>query len=539
MLQHLLIHNFAIIENTEIDFEDGLNIITGETGSGKSIVIEAVSLALGARADSSLVRHGQKKALIQLAAELDGQAFVISREISQNGKNLCRLNGRLVTLGELSALAHRIADIHGQYDNQMLLDQDQHIHLVDRYHQEKIGPARDRFREAYEQYRSKRTELEQLKAEEKENRRKKDYFEFELSEIRRTDPQPGEDGELEERIRMLSNSEKIFGGIGTACSLLDSGDHNILSALGQVQQALEGIRSYAPDLAEASRELDDAYYNIQDVARSLSDFRENVTFTPAELDQAIQRLDQIDNLKKKYGPDIQDVIEYRQKLEDALSGMEIYGQRKSELETALAERLRILKDAASELTRLREKSAEELSAAIENELHDLNFQDAVLRIDVSPAPAIGPEGADTAAIMISTNRGEPLRPLARIASGGEISRIMLAVRNITGTYEQIPTLIFDEIDTGISGITASIVGRKLKQIAEHHQVICITHLPQIAACGGANYRIHKESNESSTFTSVDRLTQEETVEEIARLLGGQSVTETTRRSARELIESSK
>ena len=539
MIQHLLIQNFAIIENTEIEFEDGLNIITGETGSGKSIVIEAVSLALGARADSSFVRSGKDKAVIQLAASLDGQDYVITREISATGKNLCRLNGHLVTLGEISALASRIADIHGQYDNQNLRDPRQHLALVDQYRDAEISPLRAEFDAAYAAYKESRGQLDTLLKSEKESRKQADFYRFELAEIQRVDPSPEEDEELTEQIAILQNSEKIFSAVESAYGPLDENEFNVLSLMGNIQSSLESIRNFSREFAETADIFNDAYYGLQDVAARIAGIREQISFRPEELDKLISRLDQIDELKKKYGGSIGDVLAYRDRIQQELSQLENFDELRGTLEQETKQRLRALRTAAAALTGARQASAEALGQAIESELHDLNFDSARFEIRISAAPAISAEGGDEAEILISTNRGEPLKPLIRVASGGEISRIMLAIKNITGTYDKIPTMIFDEIDAGISGITASIVGRKLREISSSHQIICITHLPQIAACGDANYRICKETDANSTYTHVDRLDEEATVDEIARLLGGEIITETTRRSARELISGKK
>ena len=539
MLQHLLIKDFAIIENIEIAFEDGLNVITGETGSGKSIVIEAISLALGSRADSSFVRFGKDKAIIQLACTLGGEDFVLTREISAAGKNLCRINGQIVTLGELAALAHQIADIHGQYDNQLLLDPERHLSLVDHYDAGVIAPIRSEFQSCYEAYKAKRTELDALIRTQKENQRKADFLRFEVDEIRQAELRPGEDRELTERIALLQNSEKIYRALESAYTLLEGEDANVLSGLGQVQTSLDSVRQYSGKLTEISASVNDAYYALQDAASEVAQLRDNIVFSPAELDQAISRLDRIDELKKKYGPEIEDVIRFADQQEEILLSIEQFDSQKAILQKDTQECLTRLKSAAARLTEVRTESARKLGSAIQQELRDLNFQDARIEIPISPAPAITSEGADHGEIMIAANRGEPLKPLVRVASGGEISRIMLAIKNITGAGEGTPTMIFDEIDAGISGVTASIVGRKLKEIAEHHQIICITHLPQIAACGNASYRIYKESDDASTYTHVDRLSPEETVREIARLLGGEIITETTLQSARELIESSR
>lgn len=535
MINHISISNFAIIENTEIDFEDGLNIITGETGSGKSIVIEAVSLALGSRADSAFVRHGASKAVVQLAGELDGQEIVITREVSAAGKNLCKLNGQLITLGELSETCRRLADIHGQYDNQSLLNAENHIRLVDSYHGDKIDPIRRAFDTAYQRYSDVRTKLNKLLSMEADNLKKMDFYRFEKSEIDKAALKPGEDEELEERISLLQNSEKIFAGIETAYNLLNEGEASAITALGGSLRALQSISEYSKEVSGLSEEFADMYYRMEDISTALREIREKVTFTPEELDQAISRLDLIENLKKKYGNTVEEILAYGERISEELNQIENFDEVKATLEKETASCHEALKKQADELTKARRQSASLLEKSIEKELHDLNFGDAKLSIDFKTPDMIGSDGNDIVEIMITTNKGEPLKPLVKIASGGEISRIMLAIKNITGTYDNIPTMIFDEIDAGISGITASIVGRKLREIAQNHQIICITHLPQIAANGDANFRIHKESDENSTYTHVDRLPEDEVIDEIARLLGGENITETTRASARELI----
>lgn len=539
MINHISISNFAIIENTEVDFEEGLNIVTGETGSGKSIVIEAISLALGSRADSSYVRHGADKAVIQLSGELDDEEIVIIREISAAGKNLCRLNGRLVTLGELNDTCRKLADIHGQYDNQSLLNPENHIRLVDSFRAETILPLRTAFDQAFSRYQEKRSQLNKLIGLESDNLKKLDFYRFEQEEIDKAALSAGEDEELSQRIDLLQNSEKIFAGIETAYSLLNEGEHSGMDSLGTGLHALQSVSEYAKNLQDLTEEFADIYYRLEDLSASLRDIREQITFTPEELDSAISRLNLIDNLKKKYGSSIEEILAYRDRISEELNQIENYDERKAELEKDVEQSYALLSECADRLSQARKDSANELARSIQAELADLNFNSAKLVIDFKVSETIGPDGKDIVEILLSTNKGEPLKPLVKIASGGEISRIMLAIKNITGTYDNIPTMIFDEIDAGISGITASIVGRKLHQIAKNHQIICITHLPQIAASGDTHYRIFKEEGENSTFTTVQRLSTEEAVDEIARLLGGDNITEITRKSALELLESTK
>lgn len=539
MINHISIKNFAIIENTEVDFEAGLNIITGETGAGKSIVIEAVSLALGSRADTSSVRTGADKAVVQLLGELDGEEIVITREVSASGKNLCRLNGEIVTLSRLNEVCRKLADIHGQYDNQSLLNPDYHKVLVDSYHKDKTCPVLEEVSQRYGAFARCRSELASLLAMEKENARKKDFYRFELDEIDSTNLKPDEDTDLEERISLLQNSEKIFESIEKSYALLTEASPSLIDGAGACHRAIEEISSYSRDLESISAEFGDIYYRLQDISRSLGEMRESISFSPAELDSLITRLNRIDNLKKKYGSSIGEILTYREDIASKLEKIDNFDDEKHRLEKQLIASRNALMEACGTLTVIRKEIAAELETKILAELSDLNFKDAQMKIAVEPLDAPTEEGMDKVEIFISANRGEPLKPLYKIASGGEMSRIMLAFKNIISSSDMIPTLIFDEIDNGISGITASIVAKKLGEISRQHQIICITHLPQIAAAGDRNYRIYKETDGEKTFTIVDKLTDEEKVSEVARLLGGTTITDTTLQSARELIAGSR
>ena len=308
MIQHLLIQNFAIISNTEIDFKDGLSIITGETGSGKSIVIQAISLALGARADSSFVRSGENKAIIQLQAEYQDKDYIITREISRNGKNVCKINGSLVTLSEVSSLAKKIADIHGQYDNQQILDPEQHIKLLDSYGSDEVDPVKSDFQLIYEKYKNARLKLNELTSKERENRKKAGFYRFEAEEIEKADLKPGEDLELSERISLLQNSEKIFRGLEQAYQILEGEEQSVMAALSYAKESLSSISSYSGELKDIFKDTENSYYILQDVISKISILRENQDFEPQELDIAISRLVLIDNLKKKYGDTIDDIL---------------------------------------------------------------------------------------------------------------------------------------------------------------------------------------------------------------------------------------
>lgn len=538
MISHISIKDFAIIEDVQIDFHEGLNLITGETGAGKSIIIEAVSLALGARADTAFVRSGKDKAVVQLAADLDDEEYVITREVSSSGRNLCKINGEIVTLGQVSALCSRIADIHGQYDHQSLLDTEHHIDLVDLYLKDTISPLKAQVAESYAAFRKAASELSSLLSGFAEKQRKKDFMAFELAEIDDADLKPGEDTELENRISLLQNSEKIYTALESAYDISYNSEQSASYALSKVLVLIQDISQYSPELKSLDDRISDIYYSLEDVCSDIRSIRDKSEFSPEELDIAISRLDEINRLKMKYGNSIEEIIAYRDNLEKSISEVDNIDELKEKLTAEKKQAEAELQKLSAQLSEARKKAALSLQEKILYELKDLNFKDADMVIDFRQADQYSATGTDIVEFMITTNRGEALKPLAKVASGGEMSRIMLAFKKIVGDYDHIPTMIFDEIDTGISGITASIVGKKMCQIAQSHQIICITHLPQIAACRGHNFKIVKETRDDATFTNVIPLNSEEKAEEIARLLGGINITETTIQSAKELIKAS-
>lgn len=539
MIRHISIKNFAIIEHTEIDFHDGLNIITGETGAGKSIVIEAVSLALGSRADTAFVRSGQKKAVVQMIADdSDGREYILTREISATGRNICRIDDEIVTLGELSRLSRRLADIHGQYDHQSLLDPAAHIRLLDSYESDSIGPAREAVSMLYDQYTQTERRLRSLLARAAEDARQRDFMAFELQELEEARLQAGETESLEQEIRLLQNSEAIFEDLSGSYEMLSGGEYTALSALKQAGDMVAATGAFSDELEELSRRLSGLYYELEDISTELRRQRDRITFSPAELDEKLARLDLLNRLTSKHGKNEEELIEYMSELSQRLEDLSDISGRRDQLEKELNKCRIALQGACNRLSDARRAAAAILEEKVSSELSQLSFGDSRFSIDFKTSPEFSSEGTDIVEFMISTNRGEPLKPLSRIASGGEMSRIMLAFKRIIADYDGIPSMIFDEIDAGISGVAASVVGRKMREIAQNHQIICITHLPQIAAYGQHHYRIEKTSDETSTYTSVTALAEEENVSEIARLLGGETVTDTTLRSARELIEAS-
>ncbi|MBQ4595509.1 MAG: DNA repair protein RecN, partial [Firmicutes bacterium] len=525
MIRHISIRDFAIIENTSVDFHDGLNMITGETGAGKSIVIEAVSLALGSRADTAFVRSGKDKARIQMVAEHDGEEYIITREISSAGKNTCRINDEIVTLGTLNALCKKLADIHGQYDHQSLLDPDHHINLVDLYQKDSIGQAKDAVSLLFENYSDLRTKLKDLLVQASKDKREQDFMAFELQELQNAQLRIGEDEELEEEIALLQNSEKIYESLAGAYHMGSDAEGSARSIIKRITDMLADTAGYSQELAELYNRTSEVYYEFEDICSTARDCRDRAVFDPETLDACIGRIEVINKLKNKHGMDIAELLDYQETLTERLSHIENLDSVRDKLERELDACSKALSIACDRLTEARKAAASELEKLITAELAQLNFNDAQFSIEFKKADHFTAGGNDIVEFLISTNRGEPLKPLSKIASGGEMSRIMLAFKKIIGDYDEIPTMIFDEIDSGLSGIAASVVGKKLSEIAENHQIICITHLPQIAAYGQHNYKIEKHSDESMTYTTVTALSEDQKIDEIARLLGGTNITE--------------
>ena len=537
MINHIHIKNFVLIEDIETDIHDGLNVFTGETGAGKSVVIEAVSLALGSRADSSCIRTGTDKAIVELIGELDGEEIILHRELNRQGKNVCKLNGEAVTLARLNELSHRMADIHGQYDSQTLLDPASHIQFLDSFRPDLTESAKAAVSVDFKAYSESKARLVSLMNLKKKTARDLDFYRFESSEIARAKLITGEDQDLEQKISLMKNSGRIFEALSVASSSLSS-DGAGLDLLSRARSSLETVSGVSERLSELSDKLDGIYYDLEDLSSSISELTESLSFSEEELDEAISRLSVIDNLKRKYSMDIDGILSYKDELDHKIRSVENFDQEEAALKKDLLEKRNVLMASCKALTAKRREAASELEVRILEELKELNFNDTDLKISIEPLEQPQENGIDNVEILISTNKGEPLRPLYRIASGGEISRIMLAFRDVISAYDSVPTVIFDEIDSGISGYTASVVARKLRSIARERQVICITHLPQIAAAGDHNYRIIKESGEHSASTHMEYLSDEQKINEIARLISGSTITENSLVSARELIEQS-
>ena len=550
MISHIEIKDFAIIKDLSLDLYPGLNIITGETGAGKSVIIEAVSMALGARADTDYVRSGAEKAVVTVVADAgdkdisrvlsdigapDDVPVVIRREIYAAGRSLCRVNGSVVPLSALSRLCGCIADIHGQYDNQTLLDPEKHLGILDQYGGAELTRVKEMVGDAYRRFAADSAELADLNRRTAESERQRELYAYELNEIQAANIAENEDEELLRRIELMKNSGRIYSTLSDVHQALFGGDGAAVEVLGRCMNELSSISSYSDELNQLCERMTNAYYDLDDTSSQIRDLRDSADFSPEELEQAEDRLDTLNTLKRKYGGSLEAVLAYADKARNELSLIEGSGERRAKLERSITLIKEEYDAASARLSRLRKDTAEVLKQRIDQELLDLNFEAADFEVDIRSG-RMSENGTDTVEFLISANRGEEPRPLAKVASGGELSRIMLALKRITGDIGGVPSMIFDEIDSGISGKTAGVVGDKLRGLSRDHQIVCITHLPQIAAKGDHNYRIEKHADLISTHTTVVPLSEEELTEEIARLLSASEITDAARLAAKELLK---
>lgn len=538
MLDRIIIDNFATIEHAEVDFNSSLNVITGESGAGKSVLIEAINMALGGRADISMVRSGKEKALIQiLAHDNNDDEIIISRELFSSGKSLSKLNGQLITLSELRNYCYSLVDVHGQYDNQKLLNPETHISMLDSYISDNINDELDSLENLYLEYQDAKKKYDALISEEKENIMRQDYFQFEFDYINNLNLKVGEEEALRESVELMKNSEKIFSSISETYSYLNGSDSSAVYLLGKSLNLMKDVSSYTDTLSEISNTLENSYYELEDASSSLLSLRDSMYFSENELNDAQERLSEIEDAIRKYKMSVQDILKYKDELKDKLTKLTDFEYLKSEYKKDMEDKFSLLSSKAELVSEIRAKYGEKLKEEISLELKDLNFTNSDFEVKISRKNMIDKLGFDDVEFLISTNLGEPLMPLAKIASGGEISRIMLSFKYVIGDKYNVPTMIFDEIDSGISGKSALVVGKKLREIAEYHQVICITHLPQIAIYGKFAYRISKDVLDGRTFTSIKELDGDEKVKNIAMMISGSDDSEAGIKMAKELISS--
>ena len=561
MLKELGIKNFAIIDQLRVEFGPGLNVFTGETGAGKSIVVDALSLALGERASGDLIRTGSEEAVVEAAFELNshgpalvrnilsdqgisiepGEDLLVRRVISSSGKNKVYVNGSLTTLATLAAVGAHLADIHGQHEHQSLLAADQQLDMLDAYGG--LLPLRDAFAELSRRYQGLRHELAELDAGEREKAQREDLLRYQVNEIQGAKLRPGEEDELAAEQRVLANAEKLAGLAAAADEALYSSDGSVLAGLRRAITGLREIAAIDAAVAGTFELLESGRAQIEEAAREVSAYAGRVQVDPARLEAVGDRIDLLQKLKKKYGAAIPDVIAFGERAAAELAKIERSGEERERLRQEIAALRDQVTVKAKELTRRRTAAARELEKKVEAELGHLGMKKSRFAVAIGQEPGedtadgrrVTAAGADRIEFLISANPGEEPRPLARTASGGELSRIMLALKTILVEGDPIPTLVFDEVDAGIGGAVAEEVGRKLRKIASRRQVFCITHLPQIASMATTHYGVAKSVRKDRTSTEVRLLDPKERVDEVARMLGGRTITEATLRHAEEMI----
>jgi DNA repair protein RecN (Recombination protein N) len=553
MLLQININNFALIESLTISFDKGFNVLTGETGAGKSILIDAINYVLGGKFSRDLIRTGEDKTYVEAVFSIENEKTVevlkefeiefddlviISRETFQSGKSVAKVNGKSLLLTNIKAISSTLLDIHGQHENQNLLEPANHIYYLDSFGEKDLSKELDKYKNIYKRYTEIQHEIDNLQGKDGEKEKLIDFYKYQLEEINKANLKKGEDEELESEYSVLSNAEKINKALRSSFELLSSGSEDSLSifdGLGVAVKEIRGVQKHIDKVKAIADSLEEAYYNIEENAENIRKLMENIQYDEGKLEFINSRIYQIGLYKKKYGKTIEDILQYRDKIENQytqlVNSSEIIEKLKLERNTKLNE----LKGSSSKLHDARAKIAEALERAVKKELSYIGLEKSVFKIEVELTESFNELGADKVQFMISTNPGEPLKPLERIVSGGELSRIMLALKTVFVDKDHIPSVIFDEIDVGISGRVAQSVAEKMYSISGSHQVFCVTHLPQIACISDVHFLISKDVKENKTFTSVSKMNQEQKQYEIARMVGGAEVTRLTLEHAGELI----
>ena len=548
MLRLLHIENIAVIERADILFERGFNVMTGETGAGKSIVIDAISAILGERAYRDMIRTGTQKAAVRAIFEdVPESAWfaandvpyaaetTIQREIYLDGKNVCKVNGVPVTVTVLKQLGIQLINIHGQHDSASLFDENYHLSFLDSFACDES--LLDDYRQKYQNVLSLRREIERLSMDESEKLRRMETLKYQIEEISRADLKPGEDDTLEARRKLLQNSEKLSEGLQDAAACIDGGEDSEGAAalLSEAEHALARIARYDERLSQLHDTASDLMYQVQDVAEQLRDRLYQLSYSADELEQIEDRLDTIHRLRRKYGATCEDILAFLASAQKELDEIEFAGDRVEQLKGKLQKAEKAAWDAALRLREARKEAAAGLTARILEELSQLDMKKVQFSCEFTETE-LSPVGADAVAFYMSANLGEALKPLNKVASGGELARIMLALKNVLAEKDHVPTLIFDEVDTGVSGRAAQRVAEKLHQVSLSKQVLCVTHLPQIAALADTHLLIAKGERDGRTFTTVEPLDLEGRKAELARIIGGANITETTLQSAGEMLK---
>ncbi|MGK8455873.1 DNA repair protein RecN [Staphylococcus epidermidis] len=553
MLQTLSIKQFAIIDELDINFSDGLTVMSGETGSGKSIIIDAIGQLIGMRASSDYVRHGEKKAIIEgifdideskdaikilesLAIDVDEDFLLVKREIFSSGKSICRINNQTVTLQDLRKVMQELLDIHGQHETQSLLKQKYHLQLLDDYADNQYSDLLNQYQLSYKQYKNKRKELEELESADQALLQRLDLMKFQLEELTEASLKEGEVDQLESDIKRIQNSEKLNLALNNAHQVLTD-ENAIPDRLYELSNYLQTINDIVPEkFVRLKEDIDQFYYMLEDAKHEIYDEMANTEFDEQVLNEYESRMNLLNNLKRKYGKDITELIAYQSKLANEIDKIENYEQSTSQLREEIKTLYNEVIDIGKKLSQERRRVARELRDHIVSEIQNLQMKDANLEISFKPLDEPTIEGIEFVEFLISPNRGEPLKSLNKIASGGELSRIMLALKSIFVKSRGQTAILFDEVDSGVSGQAAQKMAEKMRDIAQYIQVICISHLPQVASMSDHHLLISKASNADRTTTQVKELKDENKIDEIARMISGASVTELTRENAKEMIK---
>ena len=547
MLNLLHIENIAVIESADISFDSGFNVLTGETGAGKSIVIDAISAILGERAYRDMIRTGASKASVRAVftgvpelswfcdngVEYDEET-VIQRDIFLDGKNVCRVNGSLVSVAILRKLGIQLINIHGQHDSASLFDEANHLIFLDDFASNQA--LRQAYREKYDTVANLRQEIQRMTMDESEKLRRMETLKYQIAEIEKAELEPGEDEALEERRKLLQNAEKLSKGMDEAVEALYGGDESEGAAelLSQAEHALGRLSRFSDSFSALHERVADLMYQVRDAAEEVKDARDDLSYSADELEQIEARLDVIHRLRRKYGVTCADILSYLEQAKKELDDIEFADDHLERLKSKLKKAEDEAWDEARKLRQNRKENAEIMSERILSELTQLDMPRVQFRC-VFTEQELSPNGADAVAFYMSANAGEALKPMSKVASGGELARIMLSMKNVLAEKDQIGTLIFDEVDTGVSGRAAQKVAEKLRKLAKFKQVLCVTHLPQMAALANTHMLISKSERDGRTYTSVTPLDLEGRKRELARIIGGAKITETTLKSAEEML----
>ncbi|MBE6923354.1 MAG: DNA repair protein RecN [Ruminococcaceae bacterium] len=547
MLSLLHIENIAVIERSDISFDRGFNVLTGETGAGKSIIIDAISAILGERAYRDMIRTGTTKASVRAVftdvpqlswfedngVEYDPE-MVIQREVYLDGKNVCRVNGALVSVSILRKLGTQLINIHGQHDSATLFDEANHLQFLDAFADNE--GLRAEYAEKYEAVAKLRREIDRMTMDEGEKLRRMETLKYQIKEIEKADLHPGEDEDLEERRKLLQNSEKIADGMNDAVENLYGSDDadGAAAMLATAERALARISRFSDNISDLHQRVADLMYQVQDLAEEVRDARDDLAYSADELEEIESRLDVIHKLRRKYGVTCADILEYLDKAKKELDEIEFADDHLERLKKKLHKAEKTAWEAAFALRENRKQTAVSMSQRILTELSQLDMPRVQFSCEFTEIELTN-NGADSVAFYMSANAGEALKPMSKVASGGELARIMLAMKNVLAERDQVNTLIFDEVDTGVSGRAAQKVAEKLRSVAAHKQVLCVTHLPQLAALANTHLLIAKAERDGRTYTTVTPLDIEGRKKELARIIGGTNITETTLKSAEEML----